>query len=134
MRKIIALIAMLLASLTGCATDATVRTHASQMAGTYYSGDGLGRMVTVTLRPDGTFSSDWQGCLGVYGEAAGSWQLQGDQIIFSPATEHDALAGYLRRATTIQHDGRLGFARAQDVEHEKISQDLVFYKQGGDSH
>ncbi|WP_312769680.1 hypothetical protein [Pseudoxanthomonas mexicana] len=131
MSKIIAVVAMLFAFLTGCATDATVRTHVSELSGTYYSGDGLGRLVYITLRPDGTFASDWQGCLGVYGEATGSWQLQGDQIIFNPAAERDALAGYLRRATTIRHDGRIGFARTQDVAHDKIRQDLVFFKQDG---
>jgi hypothetical protein len=129
MRKIIAIAVLGLILLAGCATDVTIRTSASRLSGTYYSGDGLGRMVTVALNPDGTFYSDWQGCLGVYGEASGSWSLQGDQITFNPANEQQNLVGYLRKATTIQRDGRLGFARLQDVDHEKISEDLVFFKQ-----
>lgn len=129
MRNIIARAVIVLGLLSGCATDATVLTTADRLPGLYYSGDGLGRMVTVVLQPDGTFTSDWQGCLGVYGEADGTWTLQGDQIIFEPAGEHDLLVGYLRRATTIQHKGRLGFARAQDMSNEEISEELVFFKQ-----
>ena len=131
MKNITATAALVLSLLTGCASDATIRTAASHLPGTYYSGDGLGRMVTVILRPDGTFFSDWQGCLGVYGEADGTWKLQGDQITFASTSEHDLLVGYLRQATTIQRDGRLGFARAQDVDNEKIREDLVFFKQTG---
>ena len=128
MRRIFATAALIFVLLTGCVSDATIRAAPGQLPGTYYSGDGLGRMVTVTLQPDGTYFGDWQGCLGVYGEANGTWKLQGDQIIFASTDEHDLLVGYLRRATTIQHHGRLGFARAQDVANDKISEDLVFFK------
>ena len=129
MRNIIALVALLLASLTGCATDATVRSSAQELPGTYYSGDGLGRNVTVFLRPNSTYYSDWQGCLGVYGESEGTWALQGDQITFSPAKAKDILAGYLTNATTIRHNGRLGFVRTQDVEHDRVTEQLVFLRE-----
>jgi hypothetical protein len=128
MTKFIALAIFAVAALTGCATDATVRSSVAELPGTYYSGDGLGRNVTVVL-PDGTFVSDWQGCLGVYGEARGTWQLQGDQIRFDPAREQELLAGYLRQATTIRHQGQLGFARVQDVQHKRIDEQLVFLKE-----
>lgn len=115
--------------LAGCATDATVQTTSSQFSGEYYSGDGLGRLVTVVLRPDHTFQSDWQGCLGVYGKARGTWRLQGDQLVFEPVEEDRELVGYLRQATTIRHDGRLGFVRGEDVKGEKVKATLVFLKQ-----
>ncbi|UHQ23789.1 YgdI/YgdR family lipoprotein [Lysobacter sp. 5GHs7-4] len=115
--------------LGGCATDATIQTTSGQFAGEYYSGDGLGRAVTVVLRPDHTFESDWQGCLGVYGTARGTWQLQGDQLVFAPVEEDKDLVGFLRQATTIRHDGRLGFARSSDVKGEKVNARLVFLKQ-----
>jgi hypothetical protein len=129
MRNIIALAALLLAGLTGCATDATVHSSGQEFPGTYYSGDGLGRNVTVFLRSDGTYYSDWQGCLGVYGESDGTWSLQGDQITFSPANAKDLLAGYLTRATTIRHNGQLGFVRTQDVEHDRVPEQLVFLRE-----
>jgi hypothetical protein len=129
MRKIIVLAAIILATLVGCATDATVHSSASELPGTYYSGDGLGRNVTVILSPDGTYSSDWQGCLGVYGESNGTWLVQGEHIVFTPLNEKDQLAGYLTRATTIQHAGRLGFARDQDLKHDRVSEQLIFLQE-----
>lgn len=127
MRKIIAVATILLVLLAGCATDATVRSTASELPGTYYSGDGLGRNVVV-LSPDGRYSSGWQGCFGVYGESSGTWLLQGERIIFTPLDEKDE-AGYLTRATTIQHFGRLGFARDQDLKHDRVSDELVFLRE-----
>lgn len=119
----------LLLVLAGCAADATVRVSAADLPGTYYSGDGMGRNVTVVLNGDGTFTSDWQGCLGAYGQARGTWLLEGDQVLFSPANEQEMLTGYLRQATTIRHAGQLGFARAEDVVDERVDEPLVFLKQ-----
>ena len=128
MRKVLAsLITAMIVS--GCATDATVRPQASDLAGSYYSGDGLGRNVTVVLNSNGTFASDWQGCLGLYGEAEGTWRLDGERITFIPGRESEFLSGYLRQATTIRHSGRLGFVRPQDLEGEKVDESLVFYRQ-----
>lgn len=124
-----ALLVVLVATVAGCASDATIRSSEDALAGRYYSGDGLGRMVYVDLHPDGTFRSDWQGCLGLYGEAAGTWQLQAEKIMFTPDSEAGSLAGFLREAITIKHSGKLGFARDQDVESERIQERLIFTRQ-----
>ena len=129
MRNIIALATLVAAGPTGCATDATVRSSPQELPGTYYSGDGLGRNVTVSIRPDGTYYSDWQGCLGVYGESDGTWTLQGEQLTFSPLNAKDMLAGYLTSATTIRHDGRLGFVRTQDLKQDRVNERLVFLRE-----
>ena len=129
MRILSYLLVALLIFASGCASDATVRVSKSALTGSYYSGDGLGRMVYVDLSPDGTFRSDWQGCLGVYGEAEGRWEVQGEKIVFTPNTEAGTLAGHLREATTIIHNGKLGFARDQDVEGKRIHESLVFARQ-----
>ena len=129
MKVLRALLVVLVAAIAGCASDATVRSSESALTGSYYSGDGLGRMVYVDLHPDGTFRSDWQGCLGVYGEAAGTWQVQAEKIMFTPDSEAGSLAGYLREATTIRHNGRLGFARDQDLKGESILESLIFSRQ-----
>lgn len=128
-RSFTAFAALHLAILAGCATDSTVRSNASVLPGTYYSGDGLGRNVTVVLRPDGTYSSNWEGCLGVYGNSIGAWLVQGEHILFHPLSEKDQLAGYLTRATTIEHSGRLGFARDQDLKQDRINEQLVFFRE-----
>jgi hypothetical protein len=125
----IALHLLLLMGAAGCATDATVRVPILDMPGRYYSGDGLGRNVYVTLKSDGAFVSDWQGCLGVYGQAEGTWRLEGDQVVFEHQAASGELAGYLRRATTVRHEGTLGFARSQDVVEDRVDEALVFLRQ-----
>lgn len=121
--------ALLALIVSGCAMDATVRSKASELPGTYYSGDHLGRNVTVVLEPDGTYSSEWDGCLGFYGKSIGVWQVRGESLEFSPLSAESDLAGYLTQATTIQHDGRLGFARSQDIKHDRVNERLLFLKQ-----
>lgn len=129
MRKFTFLLLVLLLGLAGCAMDATVRSATAELPGTYYSGDGLGLNVTVVLKPDGTYVSDWWGCLGGYDQSSGTWTARAERIIFSPADENDPRAGYLTQATTIQYAGRLGFARDQDVNGNRISEQLVFFRE-----
>lgn len=45
---------------------------AKQWAGTYYTGDGLGMNVTITVSPKQGVSYVWTGCLGVYDENHGN--------------------------------------------------------------
>jgi hypothetical protein len=128
-RPRIALLVVLLTGAVGCAMDATVRVPIQDMPGRYYSGDGLGRNVYVTLKPDGGFVSDWQGCLGVYGQAEETWRLEGDRVVFEHQAASGELAGYLRRATTVRHDGTVGFARSEDVVKDRVDEALVFLRQ-----
>lgn len=119
-----------LATLTACVPDATVRVSSDQLVGRYYSGDGLGRMVWVDLEPDGSYTAEWEGCLGVYGGSRGAWQAEGDQVVFNPREESGNLSGHLSTATTIRHRGELGFVRTQDVQAKQVHETLVFLKQG----
>lgn len=126
-----ALIAGLLAIvLCSCAGggDATTRTYPIALAGKYVSSDGLGRIVFVDLRQDGTFLSSWHGCLGVYGESDGQWRVDAEKIVFTPRTEEGSLTGFLREATTIRHEGAFAFARDEDVDAERIDERLVFMR------
>ena len=122
------MIALCLASLSGCAIDATIRAKPSEFSGSYYSGDGLGRMVFVTLNPDGTFRGDWHGCLGPYGEATGHWRIEAEKILFAVDTEAGMLAGYLREATTIRHRGEFGFVRDEDAQGQPVYESLIFLR------
>lgn len=127
-RRAVLLAFALLPMLAGCGGDVTIRALPAQLPGSYYSGDGLGRNVTVVLAADGRFSSNWQGCLGLYGQAHGTWQLDGERLLFNPLDEDDALAGYLREATTVRHEGRFGFARDADVRGGRIDERLLFLR------
>ncbi|MCG6116960.1 MAG: hypothetical protein MEQ07_02035 [Aquimonas sp.] len=122
-------LALALPFLGGCARDATVRASPEQLVGRYYSGDGLGYNVWVQLAADGSYSADWHGCLGVYGEASGQWQAEGDQVVFLPEQENELLVGHLRTVTTVQHDGRLGLVRPEDLRGKRIRESQVFLKQ-----
>lgn len=83
------------------------------LVGTYAFGDGLGMNISVVLKPDGRFDSEWLGCMGSYGKASGRWQLHGSQIQFVPAYERGMLKNFFRVATAMSRSGQIGFVRAQ---------------------
>src|SRR5215813_11583896 len=64
---------------------------AKGVAGDYYRGDGTGYNIYLTLKADGKYTAEWQGCLGKYGEASGQWTLRGKQIVFKPSKEKDMM-------------------------------------------
>jgi hypothetical protein len=70
-------------------TDKTV------LAGRYHRGDGTGYNVTITLSDASSYTSEWHGCLGKYGEACGTWKLRGRKIRFTPTKEKGMMKGYL---------------------------------------
>jgi hypothetical protein len=49
-------------------------------AGEYYSGDGLGKNVTLMLAPQGGFTYHWSGCLGIYDRNYGTVTATEDGI------------------------------------------------------
>jgi hypothetical protein len=52
----------------------------SDIAATYYQGDGTGVNWSLELRQDGTFAFSWEGCLGNYDRQAGRWKLVGEMM------------------------------------------------------
>lgn len=79
--------------------------NAAAVSGHYYRGDGLGYNVYLTLESDGRYAAEWRGCLGKYGEANGTWRLEGRRIIFSPSQETGAMKGHLRALEALPFDG-----------------------------
>jgi hypothetical protein len=82
----------------------------------YYTGDGLGYNLLLSLREDGTFTCKWLGCLGDYGHATGNWARAGDRVIFVNRDSTDQLKDYLRGATVV--DGVEFPAIVLDQEHD----------------
>ncbi len=70
--------------------------NSDSLVGKYYSVDGLGMNVVLTLNVDSTYSADWHGCLGKYGDASGLWNISDTLLILTPANEDGAMTGYLR--------------------------------------
>jgi hypothetical protein len=66
------------------------------LAGEYYMGDGLGVSIVFNLNPDSTYSSVWHGCLGKYGDWAGSWDVTDTFLVLTPDTVAGVAADDLR--------------------------------------
>ena len=88
---------------------------ADVLAGTYYTGDGLGYNLHLTLAANGAFNCTWQGCLGVYGTATGAWTVAGSQIVLKPTKETDMLKDRpLRVLDVLVRSNQYIFVKADD--------------------
>lgn len=56
----------------------------NDLLGKYYQGDGLGANLQLTLEKGHKFFYTWRGCLGVYDEAKGTWNRDGDLVVLFP--------------------------------------------------
>jgi hypothetical protein len=88
--------------------------NAKSVAGSYYCGDGTGYNVTVTLKEDGTYSGQWRGCLGIYGDASGSWKLSDRRIVLTPKKETGTMQGHLKILDVMKYKGDWIFVRSDD--------------------
>jgi hypothetical protein len=76
-------------SVTNIAIPTVIKTNV--MAGAYYTGDGLGYNLLLTVNTNMTYSCIWRGCLGVYGTATGTWTTVTNQLKLTPSTETEML-------------------------------------------
>jgi hypothetical protein len=63
------------------------------IAGSYYYGDGLGINCSLVVEPEGRFSFNWRGCLGVYGKNEGGAKVVNDHLILTLEQPNDS-AGF----------------------------------------
>jgi hypothetical protein len=56
-------------------------TNLTKIAGSYSLGDGAGFILHLQLRPDGKFSEKWSGCMGIYGFASGTANIEQGKLI-----------------------------------------------------
>ena len=111
---------ILLLSLAACSTTENHFGGNDLMFGSYYKGDGLGVNISIQLNPDGTYTSDWNGCLGSYGNSEGSWQANSEYLLFSPSEEDGMMAGELKRMKIVEYKGEKGFVPESELaEHKK---------------
>ena len=89
---------------------------AKAVAGSYYRGDGLGYNITLTLKENGSYSAEWHGCLGKYGDASGTWKLSDKRIVLNPKKERDMMKGHLKTLDVLKFKGAWIFVRADDRE------------------
>ena len=91
---------------------------AKALAGRYYRGDGTGYNIYLTLNPEGTYTAEWHGCLGTYGEAAGDWKLTDTRIAFTPSKETDMMRSHLRGLEILKFQGHWIFLSTNKSDRE----------------
>ena len=118
MKRFYAALALAIALLPASdVSEATIRAEAG-LAGIYHNGGGLGANISLVLKSDGSYESEWLGCLGVYGKAAGTWRLEANQIIFMPAQERGMLKEFFREAKAFADSGQTGLMRKHDGQFD----------------
>ena len=120
-RHIIAIASLFIAVACAQAGDIemgepAVPPNAKAVAGSYYCGDGLGYNITLTLIENGSYSAEWRGCLGKYGDASGNWKLSDKRIVFTPKKETDMMKDHLKTLDVLKYKGDWIFVRADHRE------------------
>lgn len=136
-RRILAGIGLLIA--LNCAPAAEIEKgvpeaprNAKAVVGTYYRGDGKGYNVTLKLRQDGTYSAEWHGCLGKYGDASGRWKLADKRILLTPKKERDMMKDHLKTLDVLKYKNRWIFVRSNErdfYDQYGVSRSSCFQKQ-----
>jgi hypothetical protein len=54
------------------------------------------------LNDAGNFTATWDGCLGEYGAAKGTWTVAGSLITLKPAAETGLMKGHLRQLNIVR--------------------------------
>lgn len=98
--------------------SAIVPTNARSISGSYYRGDGTGYNIHLTLKSEGSYTAEWHGCLGKYGDARGTWRLNGSRIMFSPSSETDMMQGHLRTLDVMRFEGDWVFLPTSKEDRE----------------
>lgn len=83
MKTLLAVLCLLAVTSGGFAAD-TNSVALKDIVGDYYFGDGLGVNCSFTLSPQGRFTFQWQGCLGIYDKNAGSASLKDGILHLAP--------------------------------------------------
>lgn len=77
------------------------------LSGEYYRGDGLGYNISLSLHPSGTYEAIWTGCLGTYGTARGSWNVEGNRLQLAPSEAEGMMKDHLNSLDVLDSAGEL---------------------------
>ena len=118
MKRISALVFIIALSVAAFGKDESER-----FAGSYYRGDHLGYNVTLVLRADGMYDAWWDGCLGRYGSAKGSWKIKDGKLVLSPTEEIDMMKGHLSVLEIRKRDGQFELLPERDDKRMKSEEE-----------
>ena len=130
------LLIVLFGALTSCSTPAAPESAqqptARQLTGSYYRGDHTGYNVTIDLNDSGNYTATWDGCLGNYGTARGTWSVAGTIITLKPTAETGMMKGHLRHLNLVRKNDTFVFVPdLKDDYYRKYGSDdySAFHKQ-----
>lgn len=105
------LLALLASSIAANAADSipVSQPTVSQLTGRFRGG-ALGCMINLELKENGDYKATWNGCLGEYGDAKGTWTVSGTVITLNPVNESRSLIGHLHLLNIIKKKGDFVFA------------------------
>ena len=98
-----------------------------QLSGSYYCGDHLGYNVTLNLSTAGKYDARWDGCLGEYGTAEGSWRMSGTKLILTPAKETGLMMGHLTILKVRKKEGQFTFLSEEDDRRLKSDEAKLWF-------
>ena len=107
-------VVLLLVATTQAATEPSVGT--TILYREWYTGDGLGVNITLYLQDDYIYRATWDGCLGRYGSASGTWSRTGDIVDLAPDREDGMLEEFLIKLQLVStpDDPRLRLLQQHD--------------------
>jgi hypothetical protein len=83
--------------LTACAT-AHAPVIARDISGCYSKTDDMGyNTLELRLKADGSYLANLQGDIGSWGNAIGTWQIDGSKLDFNPSRETERMVGFLHQ-------------------------------------
>ncbi len=72
-----------------------VAESAPDLVGEYYSGDGLGMNMSLSIKADGRYSFAWDGCLGRYAQSEGAIRAASELLVLAASNAIGAAEGLL---------------------------------------
>jgi len=108
-------------------TAFTSAAESTDLPGRYYCGDHTGYNIYLNLSDTGKYDAIWEGCLGRYGTAKGTWRATGDQIALTPKKETDMMKQHLTRLIVIRDTNGVSLVR-QESEKDKDNPFFRFTK------
>jgi hypothetical protein len=102
---------------------------ASSLAGTYVSNPSPLDAVVLKLAANGSYDARWEGCMGEYGSAAGTWSLAGDGVALTPAKDGELFFATMSRLVLVPYKGRYSLARPEDVANDRVGASELFTRE-----
>ncbi len=137
--RLIAIAFALTSTISGCGSPiesssysettklAAPETPTDDVVGTYCQSGGFDAQF-LTLKKDGTFTCEIEGCLGNYGSTSGTWARLGDRISVTTIESRDFYSdNAIGDIKILSDDGKVRLLTEADADRLKNQPDLLQY-------